>query len=84
MSRRIYIAASEGGSGGNVYDNVDDDERYHFRLDDRYEDGDSSDEDVFRCVCAWGNCSGDCGTLPCGCIDTCRGRCEARALARVD
>ena len=57
------------------YDNFDDDERYHFRLDDRYEEYCGEEEEP-RCPCAWPNCPGDCGTLSCGCIDTCRGRCE--------
>jgi hypothetical protein len=34
------------------------------------------EEEEFRCPCGWGYCDGDCGTLPCGCIDTCRGKCE--------
>ncbi len=29
-----------------------------------------------ECPCGYGPCSGDCGTLSCGCIDVCRGRCD--------
>ncbi len=32
-------------------------------------------EYVFRCPCHIEECPGDCGTLWCGCIDVCRGRC---------
>jgi hypothetical protein len=40
------------------------------------EEQEPSEEEEFRCRCGWGYCDGDCGTLPCGCIDTCRGKCE--------
>ena len=74
------------------YDNFDDDERYIRGLDDRRwrfvlecaaearsceeEPSVEEEEEEFRCPCGWGYCDGDCGTLPCGCIDTCRGKCE--------
>jgi len=52
----------------------DADERYHMRFDDGREEEWSRGE--VECPCGWGYCDGDCGTLPCGCIDTCRGKCE--------
>jgi len=64
----VYICASDNPC-------YDDDDSYHFRLDDRGEEY-CGEEDVFRCVCAVLGCSGDCGTLSCGCIDTCRGKCQ--------
>jgi len=59
------------------YDNFDDDERYIRGLEVGYEEYCGEEEEP-RCPCAWPTCSGDCGTLSCGCIDTCRGRCEDR------
>jgi hypothetical protein len=37
---------------------------------------DNSDIDnTYKCPCYVDGCGGDCGTLWCGCIDVCRGRC---------
>ncbi len=38
----------------------------------------SEDEDETPCACNYSKCQGDCGTLHCGCIDICRGRCGIR------
>lgn len=35
-------------------------------------------EEEETCVCNYAKCQGDCGTLRCGCIDVCRGRCGAQ------
>ena len=32
-------------------------------------------ENEYKCPCYCEGCPGDCGTLWCGCIDVCRGRC---------
>ena len=29
-----------------------------------------------ECPCGFGPCDGNCGTLGCGCVDVCRGRCD--------
>lgn len=34
-----------------------------------------SEENEYKCPCYCEGCPGDCGTLWCGCIDVCRGRC---------
>ena len=34
--------------------------------------------DSYKCPCYVDECPGDCGTLWCGCIDVCRGRCGIR------
>ncbi len=34
-----------------------------------------AEEDSTPCACNYSRCQGDCGTLRCGCIDVCRGRC---------
>ena len=46
-----------------------DESPYHYRFDDERE------EEERLCPCRARDCPGDCGTLPCGCIDTCRGYC---------
>lgn len=69
----VYIHPSDDPSYCDYYD---DDESYHFRFDDRYEEESLHDEPC--CPCASQDCPGGCGALPCGCIDTCRGRCEHR------
>ena len=74
-----YICPSDNPS----YD--DDDGRYHFRLDVGYEEYcGEEEEEAFRCVCVVQDCPGDCGTLSCGCIDTCRGRCDHRYEDRYE
>lgn len=35
-------------------------------------------EEEYKCPCYVEGCPGDCGTLWCGCIDVCRGRCGLR------
>ncbi len=39
---------------------------------------DCNQEISYRCACSDWMCPGDCGTLWCGCIDVCRGRCGMR------
>ncbi len=39
---------------------------------------DCNDNIIYRCGCSDWMCPGDCGTLWCGCIDVCRGRCGMR------
>ncbi len=34
-------------------------------------------DDEPTCSCGCADCGGDCGTLSCGCIDVCRGRCDS-------
>ena len=48
------------------------------RLYDRDDDSHSyyDDDDEPMCPCRDGGCYGDCGTLSCGCVDVCRGRCD--------
>lgn len=41
-----------------------------------YCDEHEEDDDDYECSCGIRGCLGDCGTLHCGCIDVCRGRCE--------
>ena len=36
-------------------------------------------DDGPACPCRYDGCDGDCGTLSCGCIDVCRGRCDPEA-----
>ena len=72
-----YICPSDNPS-------YDDDGRYHFRLDVDPDEHCGEEEEAFRCVCVVLDCPGDCGTLPCGCIDTCRGRCDHRYEHRYE
>ena len=48
---------------------------FHRKLDIQF-DHLSNDNYVCNCYEVW--CTGSCGTLDCGCIDTCRGRCGMR------
>ena len=48
---------------------------FHQKLDIQFEYVDSNDF-VHYCDDIW--CQGGCGTLDCGCIDVCRGRCGMR------
>ena len=48
----------------------------HCDQDDRESYYDPYDRDEPDCPCGSG-CPGDCGTLSCGCIDVCRGRCDS-------
>lgn len=63
-----YMASAPSG-----YD--DDYDPYNDPHED-YCDEHEDEHDEWRCVCGSDCCGGDCGTLHCGCIDTCRGRCE--------
>ena len=67
-----YICPSDNPSYYDYYD----DERY--LLYDSYDEEWLRDEEEPCCPCASKDCPGGCGALPCGCIDTCRGRCEDR------
>jgi hypothetical protein len=49
-------------------DNIKED---HKKEDDNNEETDNT----YQCPCYVKGCDGDCGTLWCGCIDVCRGRC---------
>ena len=48
-------------------------EAFNLVADDKVEEEEQEDE--YKCPCYLKECPGDCGTLWCGCIDVCRGRC---------
>ncbi len=49
------------------------------RDDCDYDDRECDDYDDHRgCYCGNPECGGECGELPCGCIDVCRDRCQTR------
>jgi hypothetical protein len=64
-------------------DNTANDYEYDRVQVEKYEDCDYTEKQVkyeeeYKCPCYVEGCSGDCGTLWCGCIDVCRGRCGFR------
>ena len=71
----------------NTHIEYDDDDRYsdysyHRNEDDSCHNCGYSNcvcgyEEDDECACGCAGCEGNCGTLRCGCIDVCRGRCGA-------
>lgn len=65
---------TECGTGGSdhegecPYEYEDDHDDYDEHISSGYSQADSIDLEP-ACPCGFGDCDGDCGTLPCGCID---------------